>query len=98
MGNLVFLDDFKEVVFDVLELNKWFIGRENEVSNFEKLFFFEYGGEFKMVVICGFGGCGKMMLVVYFVWKYKLEYEGGVYWIFMEDDCKFENFLNDFVL
>lgn len=51
-----------------------------------------------MVVICGFGGCGKIMLVVYFVWKYKLEYDGGVFWIFIEDDRKFENFMNDLVL
>lgn len=51
-----------------------------------------------MVVICGFGGCGKIMLVFYFVWKCKVEYEGGVFWIFMEDDCRFENFLNDLVL
>lgn len=51
-----------------------------------------------MVVICGFGGCGKIILVIQFVWKYKNEYEGGVFWIFMEDDKKFENFVSDLVL
>lgn len=98
MGNLALSDDSKEVVFDVPELNKWFTGREKEVSNLEKLFSFEHGGELKMAAICGLGGCGKTTLAAHFAWKHKPEYEGGAYWISMEDDRKFENSLNDLAL
>lgn len=56
-------------------------------------------------IICGFGGCGKIFLVVEFVWRWKKYFIGGVFWINGESDenvCKLvvENFvlLNIFVL
>ena len=91
-------DDFKEVVFDAPEQNKWFTGRGKEVNLLEKCLPFESGSGLKMAAICGLGGCGKTTLATHYAWKHKQEYEGGVYWISMEDDRKLENSMNDLAL
>ena len=91
-------DDLKEVVFDAPEQNKWFTGREKEVNCLEKCLPFESDSGLKMTAICGLGGCGKTTLAAHYAWKHKQKYEGGVYWISMEDDRKLENSVNDLAL
>ena len=91
-------DDFKEVVFDAPEQNKWFTGREKEVNSLEKCLPFGSESGLKMAAICGLGGCGKTTLAAHYAWKHKKTYEGGVYWISMEDDRKLENSMNDLAL
>ena len=88
-------DDFKQVVFDAPEQNKWFTGRGKEVNLLEKRLPFESDSGLKMAAICGLGGCGKTTLAAHYAWKHRQEYEGGVYWISMEDDRKLENSMND---
>ena len=90
--------DTKEVVFDVPEENKWFTGREKEVDFLERCLPFGMDSGLQMAAICGLGGCGKTTLAAHFAWKHKAEYDGGVFWISMEDDRKFENSMNDLAL
>ncbi|KAJ7392994.1 hypothetical protein OS493_008240 [Desmophyllum pertusum] len=91
-------DDFKSIVFDAPDQNKWFTGREKEIEVLNNCLPFEHDKELKMSAICGLGGCGKTTLAAHFAWKRKPEYEGGVFWISMEDDKKFENSMNDLAL
>lgn len=91
-------EDTKKVIFDAPEESKWFTGREKEVDILERYFLFGSGGGLKMAAICGLGGCGKTTLAAHFAWKHKPEYDGGVFWISMEDDRKFENSMNDLAL
>ena len=93
-----FSEESKEIVFDAPEQSKWFTGREKELSILEKCLQFEKIGGLNMAAICGLGGCGKTTLASHFAWKRKAEYEGGVFWISMEDDRRFENSLNDLAL
>ena len=98
MTSLTPYDDSKEIVFDAPEQNKWFTGRQKEVNILEKCLPFESDSRLKMAAICGLGGCGKTTLAVEYAWKHKQIYEGGVYWVSMEDDRKFENSMNDLAL
>ena len=98
MDGLTFSDDSKEVVFDAPEQIQWFTGREKEMEMLERCLSFESVSGLNMVAICGLGGCGKTTLGAHFAWKHKSEYEGGVFWISMEDDRKFENSMNDLAL
>ena len=98
MNNLSFSEDSKEVVFDAPENNKWFTGREKEADILEKCFPLKSGDGLNMAAICGLGGCGKTTLAAHFAWKRKPEYDGGVFWVSMEDDRKFENSMNDLAL
>ncbi|KAL9972627.1 hypothetical protein ACROYT_G018969 [Oculina patagonica] len=98
MDSLSFSEDSKEVVFDAPEQNKWFIGREKEVDFLERCFPLKGDGGLKTAAICGLGGCGKTTLAAHFAWKRKPEYDGGVFWVSMEDDRKFENSVNDLAL
>ena len=91
-------EDTKEVVFDAPEESKWFTGREKEVDILERCFLLGSGSGVEMAAICGLGGCGKTTLAARFAWKHKPEYDGGVFWISMEDDRKFENSMNDLAL
>ena len=98
MDSLAPSDDSKDVVFDAPEQNKWFTGRGNEVHLLEICLPFESDSGLKMAAICGLGGCGKTTLAAHYAWKHKQKYEGGVYWISMEDDRKLENSMNDLAL
>ena len=98
MDSLSFRDDSKEVVFDAPEQNKWFTGREKELEKLESCLSFASDRALKMAAICGLGGCGKTTLTAQFAWKHKPEYEGGVFWVSMEDDRKFENSMSDLAL
>lgn len=91
-------EDIKEVVFDAPEENKWFTGREKEVNILERCFPPGSGSGLKMAAICGLGGCGKTTLAAHFAWKHKPKYDGGVFWVSMENDRKFENSMNDLAL
>ena len=92
------LKDFSDIVFDAPEQTKWFTGREKEIKNLETFLPLNERNGLKMAAICGLGGCGKSALATHFAWKRKHEYEGGVFWISMEDDRKFENSVNDLAL
>ena len=98
MNSLSFSEGAKKVVFDAPEQNKWFTGREKEIDILEKGFPLESGNGLKMAAVCGLGGCGKTTLAAHFAWKRKPEYNGGVFWVSMEDDRKFENSMNDLAL
>lgn len=98
VDSLTFSDDPKEVVFDAPEQNKWFTGRQKEEKTLEKCLPLESGSGLKMVAICGLGGCGKTTLATQFAWEHKAKYEGGVFWVSMEDERKFENSVNDLAL
>ena len=98
MESLSFSEDSKEIVFDAPEQNKWFTGREKEVDFLERCFPLKSGSGLKMAGICGLGGCGKTTLATHFAWKRKPEYDGGVFWVSMEDDRKFESSMNDLAL
>lgn len=91
-------EDFSQVVFDAPEQSKWFTGRESEIKSLEKSLPSGKSQELKMAAICGLGGCGKTTLAVQFAWQHKREYEGGVFWISMEDEKKFENSVSDLAL
>ena len=93
-----FSGESREIVFDAPEESKWFTGREKELSILEDCLRFEKSSGLNMAAICGLGGCGKTMLAAHFAWKRKAEYEGGVFWISMEDDRRFETSLNDLAL
>ena len=90
MDGLTFSDDSKEVVFDAPEQNQWFTARKKVVEILERCLSFESVSGLNVVAICGLGRCGKTTLGAHFAWKHKSEYEGGVFWISMEDDRKFE--------
>ncbi|XP_068712651.1 uncharacterized protein [Montipora foliosa] len=91
-------DDFKQVVFDAPDQNKFFAGRASEIKSLERCLPLDKSKQVRMAAICGLGGCGKTTLAIQFAWKYKNEYEGGVFWISMEDDKKFENSVTDLAL
>ena len=91
-------DGPKNVVFDAPEQNKWFTGREEAIEKLERFFTFQSVGELQMAALCGLGGCGKTTLGAQFAWKHKGKYEGGVFWISMEDDKKLEKSMNDLAL
>ena len=91
-------DDFKQVVFDAPDQNKFFAGRASEIKSLERYLPLDKSKQVRMAAICGLGGCGKTTLAIQFAWKYKNEYEGGVFWISMEDDKKFENSVSDLAL
>ena len=90
--------ELNATVFDAPEQTKWFTGRKKESNILEKCLPLNERKELKMAAICGLGGCGKSTLASHFAWKRKEEYEGGVFWISMEDDRKFENSVNDLAL
>ena len=98
VNNMSPSDDSNQIVFDAPDQSKWFTGREKEVKSLERCLPFEESKELRMAAICGLGGCGKTTLAVQFAWRYKHEYEGGVFWISMEDDKKFENSITDLAL
>ena len=86
-------------VFDAPDQNKWFTGRQMEIESLESCLALENSGHyFRMAAICGLGGCGKTTLAAHFAWKHKPEYEGGVFWVSMEDEEKFGNCVNDLAL
>ena len=95
---LVDSDDSKPIVFDAPYQNRWFTGREKELEILSKCLPSESDKNLKISAICGLGGCGKTTLASQFAWKRKPEYEGGVFWISMEDDEKFKNSMNDLAL
>ena len=84
-------DDLSETVFDAPVQNKWFTGRKKEIESLETCLSFDECKGLKMSALCGLGGCGKTTLAAHFSWKRKADYDGGVFWISMEDDKKFEN-------
>ena len=98
VNNMSPSDDFSQVVFDAPDQSKWFTGREKEAKSLERCLPFGESKGLRMAAICGLGGCGKTTLAVQFAWKYKHKYEGGVFWISMEDDTKFENSITDLAL
>ena len=86
-------------VFDAPDQNKWFTGRQMEIESLESCLALENSGHyFRMAAICGLGGCGKTTLAAHFAWEHKPEYEGGVFWVSMEDEEKFGNCVNDLAL
>ena len=91
-------EDFNRIVFDAPEKSQWFTGRENEMQSLQRCLPLEGSKELKMAAICGLGGCGKTTLAANYAWKHKQTYNGGVFWISMEDDKKFENSVSDLAL
>ena len=81
--------DYKSVVFDAPDRNKWFTGRQKELESLERCLSLENSDhKFRMTVTCGLGGCEKMTLAAQFAWKHKPQYEGSVFWFSMEDEEK----------
>ena len=79
-------------VFDAPDRNKWFTGRQVEIESLERCLALKNNDHyFRMAAICGLGGCGKTTLAAQFAWKHKSEYEGGIFWISMEDEKKFDS-------
>ena len=91
-------EDFNRIVFDAPEKSQWFTGRENEMQSLQRCLPLEGSKDLKMAAICGLGGCGKTTLAAKYAWKHKQTYNGGVFWISMEDDKKFENSVCDLAL
>ena len=86
-------------VFDAPDRNKWFTGRQIEIESLERCLALKNSDHyFRMAAICGLGGCGKTTLAAQFAWKHKPEYEGGVFWLSMEDEEKFGSCVNDLAL
>ena len=86
-------------VFDAPDQNKWFTGRQMEIESLESCLALENSGHyFRMAAICGLGGCGKTTLAAHFAWEHKPQYEGGVFWVSMEDEKKFDSCVNDLAL
>ena len=86
-------------VFDAPDQNKWFTGRQMEIESLERCLALETSDHsFRMAAICGLGGCGKTTLAAQFAWEHKPEYEGGVFWLSMEDEKKFDSCVNDLAL
>ena len=96
--NISHSEDFNLILFDAPEQNRWFTGREKEIENLEKCLPLNKCNGLKISAICGLGGCGKSTLATHFAWRHKLEYEGGVFWISMEDERKFESSVSDLAL
>ena len=89
----------KYIVFDAPDRNKWFTGRQKELELLERCLSLENSDhKFRMEAISGLSECGKTIVVAQFAWKHKPQYEGGVFWFSMEDEEKFESFVNDLAL
>ena len=89
----------KSVVFDAPDRNKWFTGRQIEIESLERCLALKYSDHyFRMAAIYGLGGCGKTTLAAHFAWEHKPEYEGGVFWVSMEDEKKFDSCVNELAL
>ena len=94
-----FAENYKSEVFDAPDQNKWFTGRQMEIESLERCLALENSDHsFRMAAICGLGGCGKTTLAANFAWEHKPEYEGGVFWVSMEDEKKFDSCVNDLAL
>ena len=94
-----FAENYKSEVFDAPDQNKWFTGRQMEIESLERCLALETSDHsFRMAAICGLGGCGKTTLAANFAWEHKQEYEGGVFWVSMEDEKKFDSCVNDLAL
>ena len=97
IDNLSFSDSPIYVIFEAPNQNEWFTGREEIMEKLERYLPFKSEG-IKTAALCGLGGCGKTTLGAQFAWKHKADYEGGVFWISMENDKKLENSMNDLAL
>lgn len=99
MNTLSLSEGPEGVIFEAPEQNKWFTGREDTIEKLERHLTFSTSNEgLKTIALCGLGGCGKTTLGAKFAWKHRTEYKGGVFWISMENDKKFEKSMNDLAL
>ena len=86
-------------MFDAPDRNKWFTERQKGIESLERCLALKNSDHyFRMAAICGLGGCGKTTLAAQFAWEHRSEYEGGVFWLSMEDEEKFGNCVNDLAL
>ena len=91
--------ELRPEVFDAPDRNKWFTGRQIEIESLKRCLALKNSDhDFRMVAICGLGGCGKTTLAAQFAWEHKREYEGGVFWVSMEDEKKFDSCVNDLAI